>query len=142
MPEGTRQIPLLFGGFAPAALDRMARWGGGYIGGSLPTAFVGPTFEAARDAWQRAGREGAPRMVALVYFAFGDGEAGKRNVHDYYTFMGDQLVGQVVGAVCDSPAKALEALSAYTDIGATDIVFNPGTDDIDDIERLAEAVLS
>ena len=40
VPEGTRQIPLMFGGFAPAALDRMARWGEGYIGGSVPASMA------------------------------------------------------------------------------------------------------
>jgi len=48
VPEGTRQIPLLFGGFVPAALDRMARWGEGYIGGSVPAAMAAPGFAAAR----------------------------------------------------------------------------------------------
>ncbi|MEG8181521.1 LLM class flavin-dependent oxidoreductase [Nocardia terpenica] len=141
VPEGTRQVPMLFGGFAPAALDRMARWGEGYVGGSMPAQFVGPSYDAAREAWQRAGRDGEPRLVALVYFALGDGDAGKRNVHDYYTATGEEMATQVTAAVCDSPAKLKEALSSFADIGATDIVFNPATDDIDDIARLADVVL-
>lgn len=141
VPEGTRQVPMLFGGFAPAALDRMARWGEGYVGGSMPAQFVGPSYDAAREAWQRAGRDGEPRLVALVYFALGDGDAGKRNVHDYYTATGEEMASQVTAAVCDSPAKLQEALSSFADIGATDIVFNPATDDIDDIARLADVVL-
>jgi alkanesulfonate monooxygenase SsuD/methylene tetrahydromethanopterin reductase-like flavin-dependent oxidoreductase (luciferase family) len=36
VPEGTREVPLLFGALSPAAFERMARWGKGYIGGSLP----------------------------------------------------------------------------------------------------------
>ncbi|QIS21068.1 LLM class flavin-dependent oxidoreductase [Nocardia terpenica] len=141
VPEGTRQVPLLFGGFAPAALDRMARWGEGYVGGSMPAQFVSPSYDAARDAWQRAGRDGEPRLVALVYFALGDGDAGKRNVHDYYTATGEDMATQIAAAVCDSPATLGEALSSFADIGATDIVFNPATDDIDDIARLADVVL-
>ncbi|KZM74337.1 LLM class flavin-dependent oxidoreductase [Nocardia terpenica] len=141
VPQGTRQIPMLFGGFAPAALDRMARWGEGYVGGSMPAQFVSPTYDAARDAWQRAGRDGEPRLVALVYFALADGDAGKRNVHDYYTATGEEMATQISAAVCDSPAKLEEARSSFADIGATDIVFNPATDDIDDIARLADVVL-
>ncbi|WP_198406872.1 LLM class flavin-dependent oxidoreductase [Nocardia terpenica] len=106
VPEGTRQVPMLFGGFAPAALDRMARWGEGYVGGSMPAQFVGPSYDAAREAWQRAGRDGEPRLVALVYFALGDGDAGKRNVHDYYTATGEEMATQVTAAVCDSPREA------------------------------------
>ncbi|MFD2421753.1 LLM class flavin-dependent oxidoreductase [Amycolatopsis pigmentata] len=141
VPVGGRQLPMLFGAFAPAAMDRMARWGQGYVGGSLPASFVAPAFEAARDAWARAGREGAPRMVALAYFALGDGEAGKRNVHDYYSASGAEIAGAVVNGVCDSPVKVKEAITSFADIGATDIIFNTGTDDLDEVRRLAEIVL-
>ncbi|WP_405165549.1 LLM class flavin-dependent oxidoreductase [Nocardia sp. NBC_01499] len=141
VPAGTRQVPLLFGGSAPAALNRMARWGEGYIGFSLPVSSVRPSFDAARDAWQRVGRAGEPRLVALVYFALGDGDAGKRNIHDYYIAKGAETAALVTGTVCDSPEKLEQALSSFADIGATDIIFNTGTDDLDDIERLADAVL-
>jgi alkanesulfonate monooxygenase SsuD/methylene tetrahydromethanopterin reductase-like flavin-dependent oxidoreductase (luciferase family) len=141
VPPGTRQLPMLFGGFAPAALARMARWGEGYIGGSIPAAMAGPMFEGARNAWREAGREGSPRLVALVYYALGDGEAGKANVHDYYnTEGGADFAALASGALCDTPAKVKEAISAFGDLGVDEISFNTGTDDIDDIKRLAEIV--
>ncbi|MEV4129979.1 LLM class flavin-dependent oxidoreductase, partial [Nocardia sp. NPDC049707] len=83
---------------------------------------------------------GAPRLVTLMYFALGNGETGKRNIHDYYIASGQELTRQAVEAVCDSPAKVKEALSSFADIGATDIVFNTGTDDIDDVKRLADVL--
>ncbi|MEV6560324.1 hypothetical protein AB0M22_31715 [Nocardia sp. NPDC051756] len=55
-----------------ATLNRMVRWGEGYIGGSLPIAMTAPSFEAARRAWREADREGGPRLVALTYFALSD----------------------------------------------------------------------
>jgi alkanesulfonate monooxygenase SsuD/methylene tetrahydromethanopterin reductase-like flavin-dependent oxidoreductase (luciferase family) len=140
VPTGTRQIPMLFGGFAPAAMHRMARWGEGYIGGSVPAPMVAPAFDAARDAWQRASRDGSPRLVALVYYALGDSDAGKRNVYDYYSASGDELAHIVAGAVCDS-AAAVQAASSFADLGADEIIFNTGTDDPDDVARLAEIVL-
>jgi alkanesulfonate monooxygenase SsuD/methylene tetrahydromethanopterin reductase-like flavin-dependent oxidoreductase (luciferase family) len=141
VPSGTRQIPMLFGGFAPAALARMARWGEGYIGGSLPAAMCGPMFDAARNAWSEAGREGSPRLIALVYYALGDGEAGKANVYDYYNVEGaGDFAGLASGALCDTPAKVKEAISAFGDLGIDEILFNTGTDDIDDVKRLAEIV--
>lgn len=139
VPPGTRQIPMLFGGFAPAAMDRMARWGEGYIGGSVPAPMAAPAFGAARDAWQRAGRQGAPRLVALAYFALGDSDKGRQNVYDYYSVSGD-FAQIVAGAVCDSPAKVKETISSFADIGVDEISFNPGTDDVDEIKRLADAV--
>ena len=141
VPSGTRQIPMLFGGFAPAALSRMAKWGEGYVGASVPAAMAGQGFEAARNAWKEAGREGSPRLVGLAYYALGDGEAGKANVHDYYYNPAySEFADLVVSGVCDSPAKVKEAISAYSDLGADTLVFNTGTDDIDDIKRLAEIV--
>lgn len=141
VPSGSRQIPLLFGGFAPAALDRMARWGEGYVGGSMPAPAVAPTFDAAREAWQRAGREGSPRLVALAYFALGDPEAGKRNVYDYYSTAGEEFATVVSGAVCGSAEDLRNTITAYGDLGADEIMFNSATDDPDEIARLAEIVL-
>lgn len=139
VPAGTRRVPLLFGAFAPAALDRMARWGEGYIGGSLPAAMVAPSYEAARESWQRAGREGSPRLVALVYYSLGDGEKGKANIFDYYSVTAD-FAKIAADAVCDTPQKVKEALTSFADLGVDDIVFNSGTDDIEDVKRLAEIV--
>lgn len=139
VPPGTRQIPLLFGGMAPAVMDRMARWGEGYIGGSVPAPMAAPAFDAARDAWRRAGREGAPRLVALAYFALGDSDKGKQNVHDYYSVSGE-FADIVAGAVCDSPAKVKETISSFADIGVDEISFNTGTDDVDEVKRLADVV--
>jgi alkanesulfonate monooxygenase SsuD/methylene tetrahydromethanopterin reductase-like flavin-dependent oxidoreductase (luciferase family) len=141
VPAGTRQVPLLFGGFAPAALDRMARWGEGYIGGSVPAPMAAPSFEAARSAWSRAGREGSPRLIALLYYALGDGDKGKANVHDYYSVAGPDLAGLISGAVCTSPEAVKQAISSYGDIGIDEIIFNTATDDVEDLDRLAELVL-
>lgn len=74
---GTRQVPVLFGGYSPGALGRMVRWGEGDIRGALPPARTAPGFEAARSAWREAGRPGAPRLVALAHVAVGDADAGR-----------------------------------------------------------------
>jgi alkanesulfonate monooxygenase SsuD/methylene tetrahydromethanopterin reductase-like flavin-dependent oxidoreductase (luciferase family) len=140
VPSDTRQIPLLFGGSAPAAMDRMARWGEGYIGGSVPAPMAAPAFDAARDAWQRAGREGAPRLIALAYFALGDSDKGRQNVHDYYS-VAPEFAEIVTAALCDSPAKLKETVSSFADLGVDEISFNTGTDDLDDVRRLADIVL-
>ena len=139
VPPGTRQIPMLFGGFAPAAMDRMARWGEGYIGGSVPAPMAAPAFDAARDAWRRAGREGAPRLVALAYFALGDGDKGRQNVSNYYG-VGSEFAEIVGGAMCDSPTRVQETISSFAAIGVDEISFNPGTDDVDEVKRLADIV--
>jgi alkanesulfonate monooxygenase SsuD/methylene tetrahydromethanopterin reductase-like flavin-dependent oxidoreductase (luciferase family) len=141
VPRGTREIPLLFGAVAPAALERMARWGQGYIGATFPPEMVAGAFDSARNAWREAEREGSPRMVATAYFALGDAETGRANIHDYYSNAGDQTASMVVNAVRADARAVKEAVKVYEDLGADELIFSPSTDDINEVSRLAEVVL-
>jgi alkanesulfonate monooxygenase SsuD/methylene tetrahydromethanopterin reductase-like flavin-dependent oxidoreductase (luciferase family) len=141
VPAGTREIPLLFGAMAPAAFERMARWGEGYIGPSAPTDMVARQFDAARDAWRKAGREGSPRLVAIAYFALGDADKGREKVYDYYSVSGAELATMISTGVRDSVQAVKDAVRDFADLGADEIIFNPATDDISEVDRLAEAVL-
>lgn len=67
VPEGSREVPLLFGGAVQASYDRVALSGQGYIGGSVPAGMVAGAFDGVRAAWKEAGREGAPYLVAIAY---------------------------------------------------------------------------
>ncbi|WNV83984.1 LLM class flavin-dependent oxidoreductase [Umezawaea sp. Da 62-37] len=138
---GARQIPMMFGGFAPAALARMAEWGEGYIGASMPASMVAQSFDGARAAWKDAGRAGEPRLVAIAYFALGDTEQGRRNVGDYYGNLGEEMAGGIAAGLHGTAEAVREAVRAFTEIGADELIFNPGTDDLDDVARLAELVL-
>jgi len=140
VPEGTREVPMLFGAMAPAAFERMARWGQGYIGASIPPEMVAGSFEMARNAWREAGREGAPRLVAIVYFAFADGDRGRGNVRDYYDGAGDEIVNVIAGNVREGAQAVKNAVKEFGDLGADELIFNPGCDDLDEVSRLAEAV--
>jgi len=140
VPAGTREIPLVFGGNAPASYARMAKWGDGYVGGSMPPAVIAGPFEQARAAWQDAGRSGEPRLIAIAYFALGDNDKGRANVHDYYSNFGE--FADLVANGVNGTADALKAtLAGFADLGADELIFNPATDDVDEIERLADIVL-
>ncbi len=139
VPRGTREVPLMFGAASPVALERMARWGEGYIGPSVPASMAAQPFDAARAAWQNAGREGSPRLVGLVYFTLGDTELGRSNVHDYYS-VAPEFVDVVVSGVTDTADKVREAVQQYADLGADEVIFNAGTDDLAEVARLAEIV--
>jgi alkanesulfonate monooxygenase SsuD/methylene tetrahydromethanopterin reductase-like flavin-dependent oxidoreductase (luciferase family) len=136
-----REIPLLFGGHTAASLERMARWGTGYIGGSLPAAMVAPSFKAARAAWDKVGHQTPPRLVALAYVALGDADQGRSNVWDFYSPLGEEFAGLVTSGIATGPDAVREALTAFADIGATDLIFNPAVGDLDEITRLADIVL-
>lgn len=146
VPAGTRQVPLMFGGIAPAALARMARHGIGYVGASFPAAMIGPYFEAARTAWKDAGREGQPKLTAIAYFAFdnatGDGyDTGRGNVYDYYSVAGDQIASMVADNTSFGADRVRETMKAFEDLGADELIFNATVPDLDQITQLAEAVL-
>jgi alkanesulfonate monooxygenase SsuD/methylene tetrahydromethanopterin reductase-like flavin-dependent oxidoreductase (luciferase family) len=141
VPGGTREVPLLFGAMAPAAFERMARWGEGYIGMALPRQMVADTFESARAAWRNAGRAGSPRLVASAYFAFGDIDRARGNIHDYYAGLGEDVAHLAVSGIRCGAVAVQEAIREYTDLGADELIFSSGLDDVSELERLAEAVL-
>jgi alkanesulfonate monooxygenase SsuD/methylene tetrahydromethanopterin reductase-like flavin-dependent oxidoreductase (luciferase family) len=141
VPAGTRQVPLMFGGMAPAALARMAKHGIGYVGASVPAAMVAGTFDGARAAWKAAGRDGEPKLTAIAYFAFDDYATGRANVHDYYTAMGDQVADLIADNVSFGADRVREAVKAFEELGADELILNPAIPDLGQITKLAEVVL-
>src|SRR5215212_3613095 len=80
------KIPLVFGGSSDEALTRTVRWGEGWTAGGGGPAMSAPFIARLRDAWHAAGREGAPRLVGLAYYALGDEAAaqGANYLRNYY----------------------------------------------------------
>ncbi|MEV5582631.1 LLM class flavin-dependent oxidoreductase [Streptomyces parvus] len=140
VPAGGRQVPLLFGATSPAAYRRMASSSDGYIAGSVPAAMASGAFDAARAAWQEAGRPGRPRLVALNYFALGDPERGRANIADYYAATGEYQ-DLVVGNVHTDATSLRDSIRQFEALGADELILGPGTDDLDEVSRLADIVL-
>ncbi len=141
VPTATRQIPLLFGGMAPRSFARMAKWGQGYVAGALPAPSIEPMFESARKAWRDADREGEPRLVAVAYFVFGDAERGRASVRDYYQALGDEFADAEAQSVHVGADGARAAIESFQAIGADELILHPTIADIDEVGRLADAVL-
>ncbi|WP_410611158.1 LLM class flavin-dependent oxidoreductase [Amycolatopsis sp. lyj-109] len=140
VPGGRVEIPLLFGGTAPAALNRMAKWGKGYIAGTVPVSMAASWFDGARQAWTEAGREDHQYLVGTAYFALGDVEKGRANVYDYYSSLGPEVAGLTAGAVAGGTGAVRDVIKQYEDLGIDELFFNAPTDDPDEVELLAEAV--
>ncbi len=141
VPGGPIDVPMLFGGFAPAAMERMAKWGVGYIGGSVPAPVIAPLFDNARAAWKEAGREGQPRLAVIAYYAITDPEKGRANAYDYYSVAGDDFAKSVAGNVATTDSELRELVKSFEEIGADELIIHPVTDELDDVARLAEVVL-
>ncbi|GAA3628711.1 LLM class flavin-dependent oxidoreductase [Kineosporia mesophila] len=136
-----RAIPLLMGGMAPAALDRMARWGEGYISASVPPHIAAATYDAARSAWSQADRTGAPKIVAISYFNFADEERGRANVHHYYLGSPPDLAALISGSFPARAEALRQRVADFRDLGVDELIFNPTLPDIHELDRLAEIVL-
>jgi alkanesulfonate monooxygenase SsuD/methylene tetrahydromethanopterin reductase-like flavin-dependent oxidoreductase (luciferase family) len=141
VPTGTRPVPLLFGGMAPASFNRLAKWGQGWVAPSVAPEVAAQGFDATRAAWKAAGRDGEPRLVGINYVALGDPEKGLANVHDYYS-VSPAFLDMVTAATNQSADQLRETVKKFAALGIDELILNPGTDDLDEIERIAEVVLS
>jgi alkanesulfonate monooxygenase SsuD/methylene tetrahydromethanopterin reductase-like flavin-dependent oxidoreductase (luciferase family) len=139
VPAGTREVPLIFAGMSAPAFARMARWGRGLVGGSVPAAYVSQAFDGARAAWQEAGREGSPYLVGLNYFALGDPDKGRAAIADYYAFSGP-FADTVIAGVRTTAESIRQTIAEYEEIGADELILNAGVAELDEIARLAEIV--
>jgi alkanesulfonate monooxygenase SsuD/methylene tetrahydromethanopterin reductase-like flavin-dependent oxidoreductase (luciferase family) len=98
-------------------------------------------FDAVRVAWKEAGRDGDPRLIALVYFGIGDVEAARASVHDYYSYAGEDLAGMMSGGLAAGAEQVQAAVRGFADLGVDELMLLPGVDDVDEIRRLADVAL-
>jgi alkanesulfonate monooxygenase SsuD/methylene tetrahydromethanopterin reductase-like flavin-dependent oxidoreductase (luciferase family) len=133
---------LLIGGGVDAALRRVARFGDGWtMGGGGPEAFE-ELAGKVKQAWSDAGREGAPRLMALCYFALGDGarEAADSYAHDYYGFLRDGA-DLVAKSVAVGEEMAQQYRDAFAAAGTDELIYFPCSPDPAQVDLLADAVL-
>ncbi len=135
-------IPLLFGGHAPTAMRRAARYGTGWIaGGSSVTAYA-DLVGRVRQEWARQGRTDRPRMVALVYACLGQ-DAERRAadyLRGYYSFIGAKADRAASGVLVDAGALG-EAIAGYAESGCDELIVLPCTADPLQLDLLAKAAL-
>jgi alkanesulfonate monooxygenase SsuD/methylene tetrahydromethanopterin reductase-like flavin-dependent oxidoreductase (luciferase family) len=134
-------IPVLIGGVTEAAVQRTAKHGVGWTAGGMPPDAVAGFAERVRGAWRDAGRAGAPRIVALVYFGLGDTEAESReNVYHYYEPMGPDTAEMIAGSVLRSAEAIRGALQAYEAVGVDELILDPSVSDLAQVDLLAKVV--
>jgi alkanesulfonate monooxygenase SsuD/methylene tetrahydromethanopterin reductase-like flavin-dependent oxidoreductase (luciferase family) len=142
IPTHDARVPVMIGGGGGRAMRRMTAWGAGWTVGGAPADRVAPMVTQVRTAWQAAGREGEPRLSALCYFSLGDEvvEESRTYLHDYYAF-----IGPYADAIADSalrtPQAVKDAVTAFADLGFTDLIFDPTAARPHQIDRLADVVL-
>jgi alkanesulfonate monooxygenase SsuD/methylene tetrahydromethanopterin reductase-like flavin-dependent oxidoreductase (luciferase family) len=133
---------LLIGGRTDAAYQRAARYADGWTVGGSPPAAVTQAMEGLTAAWTAAGRAGAPRTMALFYFALGE-DAEKMaagSLGAYYAFLGD-YAQQVVASAAKDAATVRQYLEAFEAAGTDDVICFPVSADVSQVDRLAEVAL-
>jgi len=133
---------VLFGGFAAAAIERVARWGDGFLGAALPPRYMQKFFATVEESWRAAGRKGRPRLVAQANVAIGPPwvvDEARRAIRDYYGFAGE-YTDQVVDGMLTTPARIRAAVTAFGDIGADEVMLYCWSGDADQVDRLTDAV--
>ncbi|WP_327110169.1 LLM class flavin-dependent oxidoreductase [Nocardia sp. NBC_01730] len=136
-PEGPE---ILFGGFQPAALDRVGRWGGGFLAAAAPS-WAGSLFDAVRRSWKDNGRAGEPRIVAQINVALGPEEVSddaRAAMGAYYEFSGRADV--MLAGMLTTPTEIRTALAEFDGLGADEVMFYCYGRDADQVDRLADVV--
>jgi alkanesulfonate monooxygenase SsuD/methylene tetrahydromethanopterin reductase-like flavin-dependent oxidoreductase (luciferase family) len=134
--------PLLIGGTGPAAIRRTTALGAGWIAGGGDPAMFADAAERVRTAWAAAGRDGAPRLVSLGYYALGpDGrDAARSYLSDYYAFLG-QYADQIAAGALTDPDAVRRAADEFAEAGCDELILFPCSADPDQVDRLAEVAL-
>ncbi|MFC9680959.1 LLM class flavin-dependent oxidoreductase [Streptomyces sp. NPDC056948] len=131
---------VLFGGFKPAAIERVARWGDGFLAAAAPS-WAGGLFDTARRFWKEYERDGEPRLVAQVNVALGpEGvvREAQANMHAYYAFTG--MPDRMVAGMLTTPAEIREAIAGFADLGADEVMLYCYGLDPNQVDRLADVL--
>jgi alkanesulfonate monooxygenase SsuD/methylene tetrahydromethanopterin reductase-like flavin-dependent oxidoreductase (luciferase family) len=136
-PDGPE---LLIGGYVPAIVQRIAKWGDGYMapGGGEPENLL-ETWHQIEDAWQEAGRTGKPRWVGASYYALGPNarDHANRYINANYGYNPD-LAARRLSTLPASVGAVEESIRRQADVGVDELILRPCADDLDQMDRLAE----
>ncbi|MFE9578524.1 LLM class flavin-dependent oxidoreductase [Nocardia sp. NPDC006044] len=137
LPDGPE---VLFGGFQPPALDRVGRWGGGFLA-AAPAAWAGRLFDTVRKSWADHGRSGAPRIVAQVNVALGDRnliDEARASMGGYYEFSG--RADYMLDGMLTTPGAIRSAIEQFDDLGADEVMLYCYGGDAGQVDRLADVI--
>ena len=136
-------VPLLIGGNSDAAITRTVRWGVGWTSGGGGPQAAGAFGARIREAWQAAGKAGAPRIVALQYFALGADAPAQSAAYiaDYYGFLGP-WVQAITQGVATTGEMVRDYVQQYSEAGIDELIFGANIGDAAQVGLLADIVFA
>ncbi len=141
-PVGPRPVQpggpeLLIGGYSEKAIRRAAKHADGFISGGMPdTNRVREMYQMVEKEWQAQGRAGRPRLVGAIYVALGTRERAGEYLQSYYGAWGEGMI-----AALPLTAEAIkDRISAFSGIGADELVLWATLPELEQVDRLAELI--
>ena len=137
LPEG--RPALLFGGLVPAAYQRAATDGQGWVAPLFGLPVLQTGAAAVREAWEQAGRSGRPRIMTGRYFSLGaDADAvADEYLQHYYP---DEYFPFARADSLTTAERLGGELAALRAAGVTDLVLYPCSAGLEQVGLLAEAL--
>lgn len=138
-PQPRSGPPVLLGALSPAGFDRVAVCADGWIAPFFGLQTLRDGIASTQAAWQRAGREGRPRVITERYFCLGPraDDVAAAYLDHYY---GADHRSEVLAETLTTPARLLEELDRIEATGCDDLLLFPCTADQDQLDRLADAL--
>ncbi len=141
-PGGPR---LLVGTIGPKTVRSAAPWADGLAGTTLDLDVErqNELFDVARTAWAEAGKP-APHLATSFWFAIGDGDEPRAQVHRHLRRYMNWIPADLVDAMAPTTGWAgtqrqlRDVLRRFEDIGTDEIHLIPTSSDIDQLYRAAE----
>ncbi|WP_290054423.1 LLM class flavin-dependent oxidoreductase [Nocardia nova] len=140
LPHTSGGPELLFGGFQPAALERVARWGGGFLAAAAPSWAPG-LFDTVRRFWRDCDRPCSPRIVAQVNVALGPQyviDDARAAMSAYYAF--SDYGANMVEGMLTTPEQIRTVTKQFADLGADEVIFYCYGRDPEQVDRLADVL--
>jgi alkanesulfonate monooxygenase SsuD/methylene tetrahydromethanopterin reductase-like flavin-dependent oxidoreductase (luciferase family) len=145
-PIGPRPVQpngpeLIMSGFVPKAFERLARYGDGYVSALNDIPTIEKTFRTIERSWREAGRSGKPRLIAQIDIAL---EArrigqGRQNILDYYAISPPYDIYKA-NTLLTTEQQLRDIIPALEAIGADEVVFFTWSDEIEQIDRIANLI--
>ena len=138
---------LLVGTIGAKTIRSAADWAHGLAGITLDldVGKQGELFDVARTAWAQAGNP-APHLATSFWFAIGDGDDARAQVHRHLRRYMNWIPADVVDAMAPTTGWAgteqqlLDTLRRFCDIGADEVHLIPTSSDIEQLRRVADVV--
>jgi alkanesulfonate monooxygenase SsuD/methylene tetrahydromethanopterin reductase-like flavin-dependent oxidoreductase (luciferase family) len=138
---------LLVGTMGPKTVRSAASWADGLAGTTLDldTAKQNELYDVARSAWAQAGKP-KPLLATSFWFALGDGEEARAQVHRHLRRYMNWIPAEYVDAMAPTTGWAgdenelLAVLAKFAEIGTDEVHLIPTSSEVEQVRRVADVV--